>query len=106
MTARRESSTYKGQVSHWNINFKLTYRSSQTDPITASNSALAVVVSIKEVQAESLVAIGVAVAFCYFFAKETCFSMLESKVYNKKTAKKVIGLHGYERREYKMKTDF
>ena len=49
MTARRESSTYKGQDSHWNTNFKLTYRSSQTDPITASNSALVVAGSIKEV---------------------------------------------------------
>ncbi|TKB97513.1 hypothetical protein [Pedobacter cryophilus] len=50
------------------------------------NSALAIAGSIEEVKAEPFIAIGEAVAFCYFFAKE-----------------KVIGLRGYERRDYEIK---
>jgi hypothetical protein len=67
---------------------------------------LAIAVSTTEVKAEPLEASGVAVAFCFFFAKESCVSMLESKRNNKKPAKKVIGLRGYERREYNWNKDF
>jgi hypothetical protein len=47
---------------------------------------LAIAGSTKEIFAEPFIAIGVAVAFCYFFAKE-----------------KVIGFRGYERPEYNLK---
>ncbi|TKB98652.1 hypothetical protein [Pedobacter cryophilus] len=106
VTINTVGSSCKGLDSHWNTYFKSSYRTSQTTQSTASNSALAIADSRTEIKAEPLEASGEAVAFCYFFAKESCVSMLEGKRNNKKPAKKVIGTRGHERREYHWKSDF